>query len=105
MVRAEAITLIGETPGAHGVFDPPEETRNEVPCSVRSVGYNEFYAAKNAGIEPSVVFVLALAEDYAGEKVVEWNGARYRVIRTWMQGDGIEITCEPATNDRKAVTV
>ena len=104
MVRADVIALVGETPGAHGVFDPPTEVKNEVPCTVRSVGYNEFYAARSAGIEPSVVFVLALAEDYAGEKIVEWNGSRYRVVRTWMQGDGIEITCEPATNDREAVT-
>ncbi len=50
MVRAEAITLIGETPGAHGVFDPPEETRNEVPCSVRSVGYNEFTRRKTLAL-------------------------------------------------------
>ena len=104
MVRADVIALVSETPGAHGVFDPPSETRNEVPCTVRSVGYNEFYTARSAGIEPSVVFVLALAEDYAGEKIVEWNGVRYRVVRTWMQGDGIEITCEAATNDREAVS-
>ncbi len=104
MVRADVMVLNGETPGAHGVFDPPEESRNEVPCTVRSVGYSEFYAARSAGIEPSVVFVLALAEDYAGEKIVEWNGGRYRVVRTWMQGDGIEITCEAATNDREAAS-
>lgn len=104
MVRADVIALIGETPGAHGVFEAPEESRNEVPCTVRSVGYSEFYAARSAGIEPSIVFVLALAEDYAGQKIVEWNGVRYRVLRTWMQGDGIEITCEPATNDREAVS-
>lgn len=104
MVRADVIALVSETPGAHGVFDKPEENRNVVPCTVRSVGYSEYYAARSSGIEPSVVFALALAEDYAGEKVVEWNGVRYRVVRTWMQGDGIEITCGPATNDREAVS-
>ncbi len=104
MFRADVIALIGETPGAHGVFEAPEERRNEVPCTVRSVGYSEYYAARSAGIEPSIVFVLALAEDYAGEKIVEWNGSRYRVVRTWMQGDGIEITCEAATNDREAAS-
>ena len=104
MVRATAIKLIAEDPGVHGVFDTPTETVNEVPCTFRSVGMNETYAAKSAQLEPSIVFVLALAEDYAGEKIVEWNGSRYRVLRTWMQGDGIELTCEPVTNDRKAVT-
>lgn len=104
MVRATAIKLIAEDPGVHGVFDAPNETANEVPCTFRSVGMNETYAAKSAQLEPSIVFQLALAEDYAGEKIVEWNGSRYRVLRTWMQGDGIELTCEPVTNDRKAVT-
>ena len=55
MVRADVIALVGEIPGAHGVFDPPEESRNEVPCTVRSVGYSEYYAARSAGIEPSIV--------------------------------------------------
>ena len=47
---------------------------------------------------------VRLCDDYGGEKIVIWNGDRYRVVRTWLQGDGIDLTCERATNDRKAVT-
>lgn len=104
MVRADVIYLVAEDPGAHGVFDQPEEIRRRVFCTVRSVGMREFYTAKSAGIEPSVVFQLTNAEDYGGEKIILWNDVRYRVTRTYMQSMGIEITCELATNDREAVT-
>lgn len=104
MVRADVISLVSETPGAHGIFDPPSEVERTVFCTVKSVGYNEFYAAQAAGIEPSVVFNLTNAEDYAGEKIVVWNEVRYRVVRTYLNGMGIDITCELATTDRKGVT-
>ena len=62
MIGASVLYLVSEEPGAHGVFDKPTETARKVFCTVRSVGWNEFYTAKNNGLEPSVVFVLA---DYA----------------------------------------
>lgn len=103
MIRADIISLVSESPGAHGIFDPPTEEERTVFCVVTSVGYNEFYAAKAAGIEPSVVFSLTNSEDYAGEKIVMWNNVRYRVVRTYLNGMGIEITCELATTDREEV--
>ena len=49
----------------------------------------------NAGVRPEWVFVLALAEDYQGERVVRYKGQRLRVVRTYVtEDDGIEITCE-----------
>lgn len=104
MVRADVIELVGENPEAHGIFDTPEETKQKTFCTVRSVGMREFYEAKSAGLEPDIVFSLTDASDYGGEKIVLWNGDRYRVVRTWLQGDGIDLTCEKATNDRRAVT-
>lgn len=104
MVRADVIELISETPAAHGVFDAPTETAQKTYCTIRSVGMREFYEAKSAGLEPDVVFSLTDSDDYDGQKVVIWNGVRYRVVRTWLRGDGIDLTCERATNDREAVT-
>lgn len=104
MVRADVIELIAESPEAHGVFDVRTETAQRTPCTVRSVGMREYYEAKAAGLEPDVVFRLTDADDYSGEKIVLWNGMRYRVVRTWIQNDGIDLTCEMATNDRTAVT-
>lgn len=100
MIRAEVISLVAENPSAHGVFDSVQETARDVFAEIRSVGYNEFYAAKNAGIEPSIVFVLADYDEYEGEKVVLFNSKRYRVVRTYTNGQTIELTCEVATNDQ-----
>ena len=58
MIRAEVISLVAETPADHGVFETRTETTRNVFAEIRSVGYTEFYTAKSAGIEPSIVFVL-----------------------------------------------
>lgn len=99
-MSADVIYLIAESPEAHGVFDRATTTRRMVYCDVRSVSYNEFYSAKSAGIEPEIVFRLSQSYDYNGEKIVEHGARKYRVIRTYMVGDAIELSCGGATNDR-----
>lgn len=98
MFRAESITLVGEA-ASRGVFDPPTETLREVAAESRSVGMTETYTALSQGLRPSITFKLALAEDYQGEKEVEYGGVRYRVLRTYRNGDGIELTCERRDDD------
>ena len=95
MMRADVIDLITETNSAHGVHEAVTETARTVFCTVQSVTRSEFYNALNAGVQPEWVFVLALAEDYHGERVVRYKGQKLRVVRTYMnEEDGIEITCE-----------
>ena len=95
MMRADVIDLIKETASAHGVHQAVTEEARTVYCTVRSVSRSEFYYALNAGVQPEYVFVLALAEDYQGERVVRYHGQKFRVVRTYMTADdGIEITCE-----------
>ena len=100
MIRAEVISLISESPEAHGVFGATSENSREVFAEIRSVGFTEYYAAKSAGIEPSIVFMLTDYMEYDGEKIVGYNNNRYRVVRTYTNGQTIELTCEVATNDR-----
>lgn len=89
------IKLVTETASAHGVHATVTETEREVMCTVRSVSRSEYYNALNAGIEPSLVFYLALSDDYQGERVVRYQGKKYRVVRTYLtEDDGIEITVE-----------
>ena len=102
MIRADVITLVAEDPEAHGVFEERDEDGRDVFAEIRSVGFNEFYSAKSAGIEPTIVFVLADYMEYGGEKIVLFDDERYRVVRTYTDGQTIELTCEPATNDRTA---
>lgn len=99
MMRQDVLYLVSETPSAHGIFDAPAETQRTVFCTVRSVGMQEFYRAMEQDLHPTYVFVLADYAEYGGEKICVYNGARYRVIRTYQTGGAIEITVEEATVD------
>ena len=95
MVRADVISLITETNSAHGVHESITESVREVPAEIRSVTRSEYYTALNAGIQPEIVFKLALDADYQGEHFLRFHGKRYRVVRTYLTNDGgIEITAE-----------
>jgi SPP1 family predicted phage head-tail adaptor len=95
MLRADVIQLIRENRTGHGVHEAVTEEARTVFCTVQSVTRSEYYDALNAGIQPSLVFRLALAEDYENERVIRYKDLKYRVIRTYMtDDDGIEITVE-----------
>ena len=99
MNRSGVLTLISENPAAHGIFDKPTETSRTVFCTIRSVGYSEYYRALEYGLHPSIVFVLADYAEYQNEKIAEYEGVRYRVIRTYETGGSIELTAEEVTVD------
>ena len=56
-------------------------------------------------IRPSYVFRLADYLEYKGEKVCEFEGKRYSIVRTYEDGAQIDLTVEEATVDRTAVLV
>ena len=62
----------------------------------RGVYQAEFYNAAQAGLHPSITFVLTNREDYHGERLIEFEGKLYNVIRTdWTaQRDKISLICE-----------
>lgn len=95
----DVISLVGETPAAHGVFDQTTEKPRQVYCTVKSVGMNEAYQAMSNGLHPQFVFVLSDYSDYDGEKIVLYNSVRYRVVRTYRNNQQIELTVEEATID------
>ena len=99
MIRADVIELIKENPTSHGAFDAPAELLREVMCTVASIGMTEMYTAMSQGLNPQYRFTLALAEDYGNERQLVYHGERYRIIRTYINGDGIELTCERVTGD------
>lgn len=99
MNRTGVIKLIGEDPAAHGIFDAPKETERTVYCIIRSVGYSEYYRAMDHDLSPSFVFRLADYAEYKGEKICVFEGKRYRVVRTYVDGTAIELTVEEATVD------
>lgn len=99
MIFRDVLTLISESPEAHGVFDPVSETPRQVFCSVRSVGMREAYEALSNGLKPEFVFVLSDYSDYNGEKICEYNSKRYRIVRTYRNNQSIELTVEEVTAD------
>lgn len=96
MDRSDIITLIktGEqTQDSNGVWHKTETTRT-VYCQANSVTRSEFFAAGREGLNPEYEFTLFFA-DYDGEEVVEYNGKRYAVYRTYIgRNDTIELYAE-----------
>ena len=71
-------------------------TETTVFVMPRGVYNAEFYNAAQLGLHPSITFELTNKADYHGEKVIEWEGKDYSVIRTdWnAQRDKISLICE-----------
>ena len=72
------------------------ETRREVLCGVRSIGMAEFYSANGTDFHPELKLVLADYLDYNDETLADFNGQRYRILRTYRTGQELELTLERA---------
>ena len=72
-------------------------SKREIFCGIRSVTRSEFYQANATGYTPSMVFVLADYYDYEEETLVEYDGKRYRVIRTYRTGQALELVVTKAS--------
>ena len=100
MVRAGVLTLISDTPKAHGLFEEVEEEFRDVFCTIKSATYKEHYEALANGLNPSIVFVLTTDADYHGERKCCYEGLEYKIIRTYLNAaDGIELTAERWADD------
>jgi len=93
----DVLTLIKRTPGKDENNKAViKETAREVFCDVRSIGQREFYQAHGESFHPEVKFVLADHLDYEGETMVEHDGQRYTVMRTYRAGQELELVAERA---------
>jgi len=99
MWRRSVLTLISESPEAHGIFETHTESKRVVFCEVRSVGYQEYYRALEQDLHPTMIFRIADYAEYQGEKICEYDGVRYRIVRTYIDNAAIELTVEEATVD------
>lgn len=89
----DVLTLIRQTRGTDDYGDPVlSETTREVFARLGSIGQKEFYQAHAVGLQPELKFVLPDYLDYDGEALVEHNGQRYRVLRTYRTGQELELT-------------
>lgn len=99
MIRASVVTLLGEVPEAHGVYETPTQPQRTVACTVQSVYQQEFYNALNHGFTPSLVLVLGNYAEYQDERECIFEEKRYKIIRPYIRSDNkIELTVERVTN-------
>lgn len=73
-----------------------DDIKREVFCGVLSIGMKEFYAASTTDFHPELKLVLADYLDYNGETLADYNGQRYRILRTYRTGQELELTLERA---------
>lgn len=79
------------------------DSRRDVFCGLRSVGHTEFYEAHATEYHPELKFVLADYLDYDGETLVKHGSKLYRVIRTYREGQQLEITVGRASAEEVAL--
>lgn len=102
MYDGTAILKAYETTGRDAQGNPiRKETKSTVYVQPRGVYASEYYTAAQLGLKPSLSLYMASREDYHGEKVVEYEGRDYSVIRVdWTaQRDGITLVCEEKSNN------
>lgn len=95
----EVLTLIRLAYETDDFGDPLiTETRREVFGRLGSIGQSEFYQAHAVGLKPELKFILADYLDYEDETLVEYLGQRFRVLRTFRNGQELELTLYQEVN-------
>ena len=96
MDRSDVITLISKNSVQTNDYSwVDQETRKEVFCDVRSITQTEWFEAGRNGIDhPAFIFIMNRYE-YLGQQIVEYNGQRYGVYRTYKgKNESLELYCE-----------
>lgn len=69
------------------------EEKRMVFCKELSVGQTEFYQAQTLFYKPEIKFEIADYMDYQREQFVDYEGIRYKILRTYKNSNKLEITC------------
>lgn len=96
MDRSNIINLIKEVQTQSPSYTwTKQEISTEVFCDVRSVTRTEWFEAGRNGIaHPAFIFIINRNE-YSGEKIVEFNGQRYGIYRTYeAKNENLELYAE-----------
>lgn len=95
MDKSRVLTLIRITYNVDEIGQRvPIETRRNVFCNISSVSASEFFDAGQAGLKPEYRAAM-FVHDYGGEEIVELDGVRYGVYRTYIgRNETIELYLE-----------
>lgn len=93
-MRASVALLIAEEITYDAIGQPIRtEIPREVMVSVASITRAEWAVAGKLGVNPQVKLITPRF-NYQGEDVIEFEGARYGVYRTYASSDQIELYLE-----------
>lgn len=93
-MRSDVISLITVTRTQNAIGEwVPSEKSTQVYAGVDSITRNEWYEAGQLGLKPSYRFTIHMG-DYGGQELLEYNGERYGVYRTYNTYDRIELYAE-----------
>lgn len=82
MRMMNSCVLISFSPDAHEVGTDPVSTRTEVKCQELTMTQAEIYQAGGEGMSPEAKLLIPYDRDYGGERELEYNGERWKVIRS-----------------------
>ncbi|MBR2653964.1 MAG: hypothetical protein IKD59_05345 [Lachnospiraceae bacterium] len=95
MERSDIAYLIADSYALndYGVYVKTSQER-KVFVSVSSISSTEWFEGSRNGLNPQYRFTM-FSHDYQGEKVIEYNGTRYTIYRTFNRTvDKIELYAE-----------
>ncbi len=97
----DMVTLLGDEEVTTDEYGNEIITRSEntVFCFAESVGRNEFYSAASAGLKPEWTLTISNRLDYNGETLAKFHDELYSIIRTYRDGDEVELTLERQVGD------
>lgn len=97
---SDVITLVGLIEGVNENGFPETQTtyREGIFANKKSVRSNEFYLAKQSGINLSFMFEVR-SIDYQGEEQLIYEGQEFNIERTYEKGEFIELTCSRKDDD------
>ena len=96
---SDELTLVSvESPDEsdeHGFPLLQVETKTTVYANKKSVGFNEYFKAAQMGYTEQIKFDV-FTEEYTGQQYAEYEGKRYKVLRTYAdpktEGEYTELT-------------
>lgn len=80
--------------------DIPDDIKREVFAEEKSITQNEFFAAGQTGLKPSIAF-LVWDFEYMGENELIYGYDTYNIYRTYKKGERIELYCEVRIGGKK----
>ena len=81
MEKLSSCELIAFRPDAHEVGTDPVFIRRRVKCTEKTVGMQELYQAYGTGLRPEKKLLIPYDKDYRGERDLDYEGERWKVIR------------------------